>query len=154
MSFFSTVLNKPKCYAKLIIVVIFFSFFKSLYGYELGLQLGATAANAGGQSALAIRGKVNTGEWSLFHNSYLSTSEKTLIGLGYNYPVFEYDAGFWFSAYTRVGGGISTAGPLIEILWGTKLVGLRMDIATHVYFVHNRPVTWSFPLWIGFSLLF
>ena len=117
------------------------------------LQIGALAPNAGGQTAYALRRATDEDEWFLFQNQYLSAGPLPLIGVGYDrrFPICDQSC-FW-QFYVQVGGGVSTAGPMVEILWGTNLFWLlRIDVGTHFYVTKERVITWSYPLWTGISL--
>jgi hypothetical protein len=116
-------------------------------------QLLAFAPNAGGQAAYSLRRSNNEREWSLFLNQYLRVGKRPLGGAAYSlrYPVC--DQSCILQLYVQNGVGISSVGPFIEVLWGTNLFSIiRLDIAAHLYFTASRPVLWSYPLWLGFSL--
>ena len=115
----------------------------------------AMAPNAGGQEAYALRRANNEREWSLFMNQYLLAGGYPLSGISYakRFPICELHCPI--QAYVQAGGGLSTAGPLIELLWGTNIFWLaRIDIATQIYFSTKRVIFWSYPLWVGFSVPF
>jgi hypothetical protein len=117
------------------------------------LQVAALAPNAGGQQVYALRRATDKNEWFLFSNSYLETGKYPLTGVGYNwrFPICDQEC-FW-QFYVEVGGGISTAGPMAEIIWGMNLLWVtRLDIGTHFYVTQNRIITWSYPLWAGISV--
>lgn len=135
----------------LVVLIIFLVPSNRSYSGDLSLQLGATAPNAGGQSAFAIRKMFETVELSVFRSSYLSTSSGSLIGAIGSYRLFHYNPSSYFGAYTQLGGGMTSAGPVTEIVWGMKLLVMRLDFATHMYWTKSRVITWSYPLWIGFT---
>ena len=117
------------------------------------LQLHALAPNAGGQEAYALRRATNSWELELFVNTYLRTGEYPLAGIIYNKRFAICDDSCFWQFYVQAGAGLSTAGPIIEFLWGTNFLWIiRLDIATQVLANPNRLIFWSYPLWIGFSL--
>jgi hypothetical protein len=122
-------------------------------GVTYSLQVAALAPNAGGQQAYALRRSTDEDEWFLFSNNYLETGKFPLTGAGYNwrFPICDQDC-FW-QFYVEVGGGISTAGPMAEVIWGMNFLWVtRLDIGTHFYLTQNRLITWSYPLWAGISV--
>ncbi len=117
------------------------------------LQAMALAPNAGGQMAFALRRGTNENELSAFANTYLYAGDYPLLGAIYawRFPIVN-DEWFW-QFYVQLGAGISTAGPVAEILWGTIMLWtVRVDIATHVLFIPNRVILWSYPVWVGISI--
>ena len=126
------------------------------------LQAMALAPNAGGQMVYALRRGTNDREMSVFANTYLYAGDYPLTGAIYSwrFPIVN-DDWFW-QLYVELGAGISTAGPMAEILWGTIMLWtVRIDIATHVMFVPSnsdrsgRPasmVLWSCPIWVGLAI--
>ena len=117
------------------------------------LQALAFAPNAGGQQAYALRRATDKSEWTLFANYYLQTAGGPLMGGGYDLRMPVCDQRCFWQFYAQIGGGVSTIGPYVEVLWGTNLFWiLRLDIATHFYITAARAIFWSYPLWAGLSL--
>lgn len=126
------------------------------------LQAMALAPNAGGQMAYALRRGTNEREMSVFANTYLYAGDYPLVGAIYSwrFPIVN-DDWFW-QAFVELGAGITTAGPVAEILWGTIMLWtVRVDIATHLMFVPSnsdrsgRPanmILWSYPIWVGLAV--
>lgn len=121
--------------------------------YMTSFQTSAMAPNAGGQNAFALRRGSNDEEWSVFSNQYLRTGDYPLSGLVYakRFPICGTHC-FW-QFYVQTGIGISSAGPLFEVTWGTNLLWLaRIDFATQAFVTTDRLIFWSYPLWLGISL--
>lgn len=121
--------------------------------YSLGYQ--ALTGNAGGQKAYYLRRTTEKSEWAVFANTYLQSDDRPLIGALYDlrFPLLNENR-FW-QFYVQTGIGITTAGPAIELVWGTNAFWIfRVDIATHIYLSHRRPIIWSYPIWLGISLPF
>ena len=117
------------------------------------LQALAFAPNAGGQQAYALRRATDKSEWALFANTYLQTGGGPLLGGGYDLRMPVCDQSCFWQFYAQIGGGLSTVGPYVEVLWGTNLFWImRLDIATHFYVTASRAIFWSYPLWAGLSL--
>jgi len=117
------------------------------------LQLQATAANAGGQKAYALRRGNDFGELGVFYNEYLTAKDMSLFGAtyGWRFPICGQSC-FW-QAFAQVGGGISNGGPLFEVIWSTiPFWVVRLDFATQIFVGKTRLITWSYPLWLGVSL--
>ncbi len=117
------------------------------------LQAIAYAPNAGGQEAYALRRATDDNEWTLFVNRALYAGDYPLTGATYawRFPVCDQSC-FW-QFYVQAGAGLSTAGPILEVLWGTTLLWtMRVDVATQMFFQTNRMITWSYPLWVGISM--
>lgn len=122
-------------------------------GVSYSLQLKALAANAGGQDAYALRRVTEDIEWSLFQNTYLRAGSLPLMGSIYSWRHSFCDQSCLIQVYCQGGIGLSTAGPVLEMLWGTNLFWLvRVDVATQIYFSTTRVIFWSYPLWVGFSI--
>ena len=50
-------------------------------------------------------------------------------------------------------GRRTTAGPLAEITWSIiPFWLLRVDVSTQFIAIPYRVTTWSYPLWVGFSV--
>ena len=112
----------------------------------------ALTGNSGGQDAISLRRSTDTNEISLFMNRYLIAGDKPLVGGNYSvrFPVCGQRC-FW-QFYTQLGIGLSTAGPMAEVLWGSVFLWMvRIDIATHVFVTEERPVLWHYPFWFGIS---
>jgi len=135
----------------------------------LTLQAMAFAPNAGGQEAYAVRMHQADREYSLFANRYLMAGQYPLVGGVYSVRFPVCDETCWWQFFVQLGAGISSAGPLTEIIWGTMipiaplwlprpspkyLPAIRLDIATQMIIVPQRLVIWSYPLWLGISLPF
>lgn len=117
------------------------------------LQAMALAPNAGGQQAFALRRATDKAEWSLFANDYLRTGNQPLMGGLYSlrFPALGQSRGF--QMVFEVGAGLSSVGPMVEVLWGTTLLwSVRLDVASHFYVAKDRAILWSYPLWIGLSV--
>jgi hypothetical protein len=136
---------------------------------DFSAQIGSFAANAGGQSAYAVRYSKNQHQYSLFSNQYLQAGGVPVTGVTYNYilPICTKDC-FW-RFWSSIGAGGSNVGPIIDISW-TGLVplipiwlprghfkyvpNLRIDFTTQLMFLRTRVVAWSYPLWAGISVPF
>lgn len=113
----------------------------------------ALASNAGGQEAYSLRLSNDNYEAGLFTNHYLLVDDKPLIGgiLALRYPFCGHEC--WLDAFVQVGGGGSTGGGIIELLWGLNVLKiLRVDVVTHVMISSERPILWSYPLWVGVTV--
>ncbi len=117
------------------------------------LQVAAFAPNAGGQEAYALRRATDKVEWSVFVNRYLYAGDYPLMGATYDWRFPICDQSCFWQFYIQAGVGLSTTGPVLEVLWGTTLLWVaRVDIATQMFFQSNRLISWSYPLWIGVSI--
>lgn len=116
-------------------------------------QFLAFAPNAGGQTAYALRRATQQREWSLFANTYLTSADVPLSGITYAIRHSLCQQYCVAQAYVQTGIGLSTAGPVAEILWGTTLLWtVRIDFATQIFVAPRRLIFWSYPLWVGLSL--
>lgn len=140
----------------------------------LSYQFGATAANAGGQAAAAIRYRDDRLLFAAFTAPRSAPSVLTdegMVGGRYGflagYRPLAVDLGSWLELYSELSAGVSIvhgglysssdtantnnayAAPTIEALWGMRFALLRVDIASHVYFDPKAARPWSFPLWLG-----
>lgn len=137
--------------------------------YVLTTQAQALAPNAGGQQAYGLRVAGPTYEWGAFANSYLLVNEKPLLGATFDYRFAFCKKNCWWQLFTQLGGGASTAGPVLEATWGLMLPlvplwlpgaapkhipALRIDLTTQMYLIQWRGITWSYPLWAGLSIPF
>jgi hypothetical protein len=137
--------------------------------YAVTAQTLALAPNAGGQQAYALRLGTDRWEAGAFSNLYLSAGSLPLSGAVYDLrlPICDHTC-FW-QFFVQAGGGLSNAGPLAELTWGTMIPllpiwlpvprfnyvpALRLDITTHMIVIRQRIVTWSYPLWVGLSVPF
>jgi hypothetical protein len=124
--------------------------------YSLSVQTAALAPNAGGQEAWSLRfSSGNTREYSVFANNYLRTGKYPLFGGLYSmrFPIL--GRGSPVQSFAQIGIGASSAGPMAEVLWNlTPLWLLRIDFATHFYFIPTRVIVWNYPFWIGATLPF
>lgn len=133
---------------------------------NLSLSSGAFAANAGGQEAYALRAHQGTGEGHVYINRSLTVGNLPLGGAGYDFRFNACDECFW-KFFVQTGGGLSNAGIYAELLWGMTVPllpiwlpmnppryvpHLRLDFATHLIFGQLRPITWSYPLWLGIGI--
>jgi hypothetical protein len=116
-------------------------------------QFLAYAPNAGGQQAYSLRRADDKGEWSVFANTYLMTGAFPLSGMTYNwrFPICNQSC-FW-QFFVEAGAGVSTAGPMVEVVWGSILLwSLRVDLSTQAFLIPQRVILWSYPFWMGVSL--
>ena len=116
------------------------------------LQVQAFAPNAGGQEAYALRMANDEREWSIFANRYLYAGSFPMVGALYSrrFPLCGQSCIWDF--YAQAGLGVSSAGPLAEVLWGTNLFWiLRLDFSTHLI-MQKRLIVWGYPLWVGISI--
>ena len=123
--------------------------------YQTAFMSMATAPNAGGQTAYAIRRGYEDGEWSVFSNQYLKAGDYPLSGALYSarYTICGKSCPVQF--FGQAGLGLTTAGPLLEILWSVHLIWLaRLDFASHFYLTEKRVVVWNYPFWVGVSFPF
>ena len=123
----------------------------SVTSYSLLLK--SHTSNAGGQDAYSLRRSSDETEWNLFINTYLLAGNEPLVGATYNkrYAICGHSC-FW-QFYVQAGIGGSTAGPVVELLWGTVFLWVvRIDIATQIYITRERAVFWSYPAWVGLSM--
>jgi hypothetical protein len=117
------------------------------------LQAAAFTANAGGQTAFALRRRANDQEWSLFANQYLQAGDMPLIGLTWDRR-FELTSPVWpVRPYLQAGAGVCSGGPLVELMWGMTVGYLvRIDIVTHLIVSPKRLVNWNYPFWTGVTI--
>jgi len=119
--------------------------------YSLMLQ--SLAPNAGGQQAYALRRGTDKIEMSLFANRSLYAGNFPLMGATYDWRFAICGRSCFWQFYAQAGVGLSTAGPMVEILWSSILLWtVRIDMATHLIVIPNRVITWSYPLWVGFAI--
>lgn len=136
--------------------------------YTVSASKGALAPNAGGQEAYAVRVVHDGAEAHAYLNRSLTVAGKPLVGAGYDLRFESCEDCFW-KAFIQTGGGLSNAGPYIELNWGLAIPlipvwlpmappryvpQLRVDFATHLIFGNIRPSAWSYPLWIGIAVPF
>jgi hypothetical protein len=136
---------------------------------KVSVQYGAFAPNAGGQVVYGLRGYRKGREIAVFQNQYLTAGDHPLMGALYAYRFPICDDACLVHIHVQAGAGVSTAGPLVEFLWGMEipvlpiaLTGgtipwipmLRIDFANHWIVTRNRVITWSYPLWVGATLPF
>ncbi len=122
---------------------------------QISFQYKALAANAGGQDAYALRYANDKREWTAFTNQYLNAGGMPVLGGIYSFRLPACPLSCWNPIYFQYGAGLSTAGPLAELLVGiTVLKVIRIDMATHLIATQNRLIVWSYPIWFGFSLIF
>ena len=144
----------------LVVIVVFYGTYEGFIceasEYSLSLQNQALAPNAGGQTAWALRfASGNSREYSLFANEYLRTGKYPLFGGLYSmrFPILGRAAPI--QTFAQVGMGISSAGPVVELLWNlTPFWLLRIDFATHFYFIPQRVIVWNYPFWLGLTVPF
>lgn len=123
-------------------------------GYTLSFQTIAFTSNAGGQPTYSLRlAKEDQEEFTLFSNQYLITGDIPLTGIIYSKRLVWCPRNCPIGSFLQIGGGISSAGGVIEILWSlTPLWIFRIDFASHFYILLDRAVLWSYPLWLGLSI--
>lgn len=117
------------------------------------LQALAFTANAGGQTAYALRRRANEFEWSLFANQYLQAGSVPLLGITWDRR-FDLASPAWpLKPYLQAGIGACTGGPLLEFMWGFTIgYVVRIDIVTHLIASPMRVVSWNYPLWTGITI--
>lgn len=137
--------------------------------YHLAVLGRSLAPNAGGQEAYSLKLATNDWELSTFLNNYLVVGSLPMMGVNYDwrFPICD-DRCFW-QFYFAAGGGISNAGPIIDLTWSAIIPilpmwlptrappyypALRIDFTTQIILIQWRGVTWSYPLWVGISLPF
>ena len=136
---------------------------------KASLQYAAFAPNAGGQTVYGLRVYYRGREYGVFQNDYLTAGDHPLMGGVYAFRFPICDESCLVNIHAQAGIGLSTAGPLVELLWGMEipvlplaLTGgtipwipmLRIDFANHWIATRNRVITWSYPLWVGATLPF
>ena len=136
---------------------------------KVSVQYAAFAPNAGGQIAYGLRAHRNNREIAIFQNHYLTAGDEPLLGALYAMRFPLCDESCMVHIHVQGGLGATSAGPLVEFLWGTEvpllplaLNGgtiryvpmLRFDIASHWMATRSRLITWSYPFWIGVTLPF
>jgi hypothetical protein len=140
---------------KALVVVIALWWSTPLAAYSLvSFQYIALTGNAGGQNAYALSlAQNNTREFGLFVNQHLSTGKIPLSGATYSLRYLLSPDYYVLTSFVQLGGGISTAGPLLALTWNiTALQVVRIDMTTHIYFPQIRPLIWNYPLWLGITL--
>lgn len=140
----------------------------------LSYQFGATAANAGGQAAVAIRyrrDRLLVAGFTAPRSAPSVTTDRGQVGGRYGllagYRPLSVGLSSWLELYSEISAGVSIVhgglyttsdsadkqsphpAPSLEALWGMRLGLVRVDIASHVYFDPQAVRPWSFPLWIG-----
>ena len=122
--------------------------------YTLSFQYKAMTPNAGGQQAYSLRlSEDDNYEWSIFSNQFLQTGAYPLTGLVYDWRFSICPRHCFVRSFVQIGGGVSSAGPMVEILWNiTPLWLMRIDFVTHFYFAQLKPIFWNYPLWLGVSV--
>ena len=122
---------------------------------QISMQAIAMAPNAGGQEAYALKLSSSKDEWTVFSNSYLQTGGYPLSGGIYSLRLPICGMTCFWQFYTQFGVGLSNAGPLLELTWSTNLLWLaRLDFSTQMFFLKDRVIMWSYPLWLGVSVPF
>lgn len=136
---------------------------------EISVHALSLAPNAGGQQAYRAEWYGRPSAWHGFYNKALTVGKLPLMGAGYNYRLSICDETCFWRFFTQIGGGMSNAGPYGEITWGTiipvlplwlplpapKFVpSIRLDISSQFYIAETRFITWSYPIWAGFSFAF
>jgi hypothetical protein len=136
---------------------------------KTSLQYAAFAPNAGGQTVYGLRLYRDGREYGVFQNQYLTAGDHPLIGGVYAFRFPICDESCLVHLHAQVGIGASTAGPLVEFLWGMEIPVLplaltggtiswipmiRIDFANHWIATRSRVITWSYPLWVGVTLPF
>lgn len=129
----------------------------------------AFAPNAGGQEIYAASYLRQQIEYTLFLNRSVSAGTSSLAGGTASFRFYALDYDHFWQLYAQAGAGLSTGGPLAEILWGLTIPmiplwlptgapkyvpQIRIDVANQFYFSKTRAITWSVPLWLGFSVPF
>ncbi len=137
--------------------------------YALTAQALSFAPNAGGQQAYSFRVSTSSLEVGAFSNSYLLVSDRPLMGGTADYRFSVCKKHCWWEFFAQIGGGISTAGPLLEATWGAMIPllplwlpgpapkyipALRLDITTQMILIQWRGITWSYPVWAGLTIPF
>lgn len=138
--------------------------------YTISSQYAALAPNAGGQIAYSARlAKDDAWEASVFNNQYLLAGERSYIGGVYSWRFPVCLKNCWWKFFAQTGAGISNAGPIGEITWGTELPllplwlpraaprfvpALRLDVTSQFILIQYRAITWSYPIWAGISIPF
>ena len=135
--------------------------------YVLSSQAMALAPNAGGQRSYSLRVARNSIEYGAFANTYLTVDNMPIMGATADYRFSFCKKNCWWELFAQIGGGGSTAGPLLEASWGLMmpifpiwwpgyppkyLPMLRVDITSQIFLIQWRGITWSYPLWAGVSL--
>lgn len=136
---------------------------------KVSVQYAAFAPNAGGQITYGFRGHRNNREIAIFQNQYLTAGSEPLLGALYAWRFPICDESCMIHIHAQAGVGVTSAGPLVEFLWGTEIPVLplalnggtipyvpmlRFDIASHWIATRSRLITWSYPFWIGVTLPF
>ena len=120
------------------------------------LQYKSWTSNAGGQEVYSLRWEIDDKyEWALFSNQFLITGNYPLTGLLWDLKYTICGRSCFLGLSAQTGIGLSTAGPVVEILWSVRPFWLiRIDMATHLYFSQIQPIIWSYPFWLGVSIPF
>lgn len=144
-------------------------------GQALSYQFGATAANAGGHGAMALRYRSDNLLFAAF--TAPRTAPRGRIGLLAGYRVLSVPISSWITVYSELSLGFSAISTnpypkdegsegsqtlaesreqdssrvtlATEALWGLRFGWLRLDIASHLYTDPKALRPWSFPLWLG-----
>ena len=153
---------------------VFLTFFQSAFAKpaevdSVSARFFAFAPNAGGQDVYSVSYLRKNIEYSLFANQSLSAGSYPLTGATVSYRFYALDYSNFWQFYVQGGAGLSTGGPLGEILWGVTIPmiplwlptaspkyvpQIRIDVANQFYVSKTRVITWSVPLWVGFSVPF
>lgn len=136
---------------------------------KVSLQYQAFAPNAGGQTVYGLRVARNNREYAIFQNQYLTAGDAPLAGGIYSWRFPACDTSCFVHLHAQAGLGITSAGPMTEILWGGELPllplalnggtiryvpMLRLDFASHWIVTAQRVISWSYPFWLGLSVPF
>jgi len=128
------------------------------FAYKFGEQNSsvlaqAFTANAGGQTAYAVKRFNTDHEWTFFANTYLLAGGIPLLGGVYSLRHTFISAKYPFQSFTQFGLGASTGGVVAEGTIGmTLLYLLRIDLTSHMIINQNRAISWSYPFWTGVSV--
>lgn len=125
-------------------------------GQSISFLYKAMTANAGGQQAYSLKYQTKKGsEWSAFLNYFLLTGAFPLTGIGWVQKFDVCNKHCYIDTTATIGGGLSTAGPYLEVGWQLNPLWLfRFDFVTHFYFSGIQPIVWNYPLWLGVTLPF
>lgn len=111
------------------------------------------APNVDGQNAYSLKLTFTDQEFSLLSNEDLQAGSSSLIGVTWDYRIPSCAIYCSFSHALLLGGGLTTAGPLLELTWSFNLFWLaRLDFTSHYFVSTTRLINWSYPLWLGFTL--
>ncbi len=135
----------------------------------VSMRFKSFTSNAGGQNAYAASYSTQKNEYTVFLNQNLQTGNVPLTGAVYDWRFLSCKTNCMWNFYGNIGGGISTAGPLAEVLVGVMIPVVpvwfsggplkyipyvRLDFGSQFYASRYRVITWSYPLWIGLALSF